>query len=495
MKKFIIYIIIFSCFNSIIHEGVKSQVMELDLYQSEGCRTQSLANVGGENCNDFEHGEWVLIFEDRFDGESINTDIWHTCIDGWNREHGEEEFQYYKDENIVVDNGELHLVAREDPGMYPVWRFEGDGTPYQEDKFFQYSSGWIQTKAKYKYGLFEVKCKIPKGRGLWPAFWLYGNTYELDIFEFAGEKPQECNFNAHKWSNSGSINCPSDITNENPFSDDYHVYSVEWDELKMVYRIDGQEVLKVFRYHDRLGRTFTDCHHLTNANWVFDLVRFPRRPMSVILNLAISDGHYCGPPNHETFFPSSLDVDYIRIYKRNSPNRIVTVNNDIDSDVNCFLGGNIFVGGGESPFRIPEQNSLKVVACNEVIITSETDFSYGAEVDIYIVQDSPRSDAAISDLNQDEDLVFAATESEYMTLDSKVKISPNPGNGPYWVQFSDGWETMEKLIIWNSVGSKMYELKVGDSQEYVLGINLHSGVYTMIVEGKGETVSKKIIVP
>ncbi len=380
--------------------------------------------------------------------------------------------------------------------MYPVWRFEEDGSPYQEDKFFQYSSGWIQTRAKYKYGLFEVKCKIPKGKGLWPAFWLFGNTYELDIFEFAGENTQECNFNAHKWTSNGSISCSSDITMNDPFSDDYHVYSVEWDELKLVYRIDGQEVLTVFRYRDRMGRTLTDCHNLINAHWAFDLVRFPKKPMSVILNLAISDGHYCGPPNHETIFPSSMDVDYIRIYKKISPSRTMTVNNNSDSGVNCFLGGSIFVGGDESPFMIPEHNSLKIIASNEVAIAPETELSRGADVDIYIVQDAHRNNAFISDLDQEDDgWGLSTTESEYMVLESKVTVSPNPGNGPYWVQLGTCWESMEKLIILNSVGCKMYELKVGDRQEYKLGINLPTGVYTMIVEGKGGNFSKTIIVP
>ena len=117
--------------------------------QDEGCSIYNLRSLTGVNCNQFEHGEWLLVFEDNFDGSQINSDIWFTCEDNWNRRHGT-ELQYYKDENIVVDNGILHLVAREEPGMYPVWVFEVKAN--QKLKLFAENEVEIKPETEFYYG-------------------------------------------------------------------------------------------------------------------------------------------------------------------------------------------------------------------------------------------------------------------------------------------------------------------------------------------------------
>lgn len=314
------------------------------LYAQEGCDRFGLYHVPQIECEEFEHGDWILVFEDDFNENHLNKDIWYTCEDGWNRVHGS-ELQYYLDENIVVNNGILHLEARNEPNIYSYCFYDTNNILHDTSSFFQYTSGWIQTKKSFLYGRFEVKCRIPYGKGFWPAFWLFGNGYEIDIFEFKGQDPFTCNFNVINWGNGGHFDCGDDYENDEAYSDDYHVYSVEWDEFYLIYRIDGEIKRKLSRYKDRQNRIIDNCNNMQHTNYVLDRLVFPRHPMSIILNLAISSGNYGNPPNSHTIFPSSLDIDYIKVYKRNNTYRQITIDEHFDNSLACYTGGDIQLQG------------------------------------------------------------------------------------------------------------------------------------------------------
>lgn len=458
--------------------------------QDEGCSIYNLRSLTGVNCNQFEHGEWLLVFEDNFDGSQINSDIWFTCEDNWNRRHGT-ELQYYKDENIVVDNGILHLVAREEPGMYPVWVFEGN-EGHQEDMYFRYTSGWIQTKYKYEYGLIEVRCKIPEGTGFWPAFWLFGDGYEVDVFEFAGDRPDKCNFNAHKWYDNSLISCEGQTTSNSPFSNDYHVYSIEWDEFYLVYRIDGIIKHQLSRFINRDGHEIPNCNYLHNGRPYYDLELFPREPMSIILNLAISDGSYCPPPTFETTFPSSLDIDYIRVYKKKSPNRFLTLNQNYDTTVDCYLGGTILVEPENGVFEVKANQKLKLFAENEVEIKPETEFYYGSNVEIHINSDTRASETTLIN----DTLVYynqgfgSASETEQ----DDISIIPNPSNGHFSINLNSQWKRYDKLLILNQKGNVILERSIGDLQKYDFSLHAETGTYYILIEGAKGLVKKKLII-
>jgi beta-glucanase (GH16 family) len=462
--------------------------------ERDGCSEYNRIIPTGINCNQFEHGEWQLVFEDNFDGNHINTDIWFTCEDGWNRRHGT-ELQYYKDENIVINNGILHLEAREDPGMYPVWIFEGD-EGHQENLFFNYSSGWIQTKSKYKYGLIEVRCKIPEGMGFWPAFWLYGNGYEVDVFEFAGDRPNRCNFNAIKWYCDSSINCEDHALSNPPFSNDYHVFSLEWDEFNLVYRIDGEEKFILSRLLDINGREVLDCINFHNYNIFYDLEIFPRKPMSIILNLAISDGGYCDPPNSETIFPSSLDIDYIRVYKRKSPNRVLTINQDYDTSQDCYLGGTIIMESNNSIVTVDNNQRLLLFAENEVDIRPETEFQYGSNVEISIRSNNRNEETLLFENNHFNDCIFYNQELDSTSEDKEddIKIIPNPNEGHFSLIMKDPWQEYNRLLIFNQKGAIILEKRIGDSQEYDISLHAAPGIYYILIEGEKRLVKKKLII-
>ena len=139
-----------------------------------------------EDLCESEQVPYTLVFEDNFDGNSLDLDKWIRYYpDGENgsdqcaycRTHskeGQEEGQIYKDENVRVENGSVFLDVKNE-----------DATWYHHEK--KYTSGMIHAKQTFNdYAKFEIRCKIPNGYGYWSAFWMFGWSTELDVFEQYG---------------------------------------------------------------------------------------------------------------------------------------------------------------------------------------------------------------------------------------------------------------------------------------------------------------------
>lgn len=166
-------------------------------------------------------------------------------------------------------------------------------------RWFQYTSGEIVTKEKRLYGYFEISCKMPKGRGFWPAFWMYYNPgcdkgKEIDIFELDGEDSETADIfrtNMHySYMDDTCINGDMSETTEDfpDMSIGFHKFAIEWAPGKVLYYFDD----KLVRY---LEHQFV-----------------PETEMPMIANLAI---HPWAPPNYETFQSKSLEIDYIKYYQ------------------------------------------------------------------------------------------------------------------------------------------------------------------------------------
>ena len=246
-----------------------------------------------------------LVFRDEFDGpagSSVDATKWTPEIGGggW----GNKELQSYTNsaDNIFLDgSGSLVIKAvRLDP-------------PYTLSCWYgpcQYTSGRIITKGKFdfKYGRIEARIKIPKGQGIWPAFWLLGSDIdtvgwprcgEIDVMENIGREPSIIHGTIHGpgYSGQNGIGAPYSLPNAGKFSDDYHVYSVEWSRGKIRWLVDG-----------RSYQTLTPKDLPKDSEWVFD------HPFFLLLNVAVGGG-WPGDPDRTTSFPQTMLVDYVRVYR------------------------------------------------------------------------------------------------------------------------------------------------------------------------------------
>lgn len=179
-----------------------------------------------------------------------------------------------------VRNGHLQIIAA------PV-RSEHKAALWGYD----YASGLLTTKDAFSqtYGYFEMRAKMPKGRGLWPAFWLLPATGkwppEIDIVEVIGHQPSIVNHAAH-WTEGGK---KRDILFPTPRVDTsagFHTYGVEWTPETIRWFFDGQESARI--------ATPADLN----------------QPMYMLLNLAVG-GHWPGKVDPK-ILPAALEVDYVR---------------------------------------------------------------------------------------------------------------------------------------------------------------------------------------
>ena len=246
---------------------------------------------------EMKKGDYTMIWSDEFDGKKLDTDIWNYEL-GYIRNN---ELQLYTDSEVN---------ARLENSMLIIEACKGD--PLGD----KYTSASINTKIKkaFKYGMIEIKTKLPKGQGVWPAFWMMGNPSdasgnyswpqcgEIDILEMVGGGDGDATAHANlHWGSSypdGYKNLNgSDNTyklKEGVFNDDFHVFGFKWTEEEMVWYIDDEEYFSA---------------PITEAG-----MEMFHEEFFILLNLAIG-GDWPGDPNENTEFPAQYLIDYVRVYQ------------------------------------------------------------------------------------------------------------------------------------------------------------------------------------
>lgn len=248
--------------------------------------------------------KWTLAWSDEFDGprgSPVNAAKWvaDTGGQGW----GNQEREYYTlgAENAALDGaGHLVITARAERGSRRRCWYGA----------CRYTSARLKTVDRYEptYGRFEARIKLPRSRGLWPAFWLLGANCatvgwpqcgEIDVIESVGHEPNIVFGTLHGpgYSGGGGITM-NDTLHTGTFADDFHVFAVEWTRGQIRWLVDEKE------YH-----RLTPAQLPKGAPWVFD------HPFFLILNVAVGGGRP-GDPDATTIVPQEMVVDYVRVYRR-----------------------------------------------------------------------------------------------------------------------------------------------------------------------------------
>ena len=200
--------------------------------------------IGEGYATPFSYDGMTLVWNDEFIGTQLNEDDWSFEIGdgcdispdlcGW----GNNELQYYKEENCWVEGGLLHIEAREE---------EFGGRAYTSSRIH------TQNKQGFKYGRIDIRAIMPEGQGLWPALWMLGTNItsvgwpkcgEIDIMEMIGGSGREnyVSGNAY-WDDNGKANQPNGYTLDEGFlSDKFHVFSIIWDEVGIKWFVNDDFV-------------------------------------------------------------------------------------------------------------------------------------------------------------------------------------------------------------------------------------------------------------
>jgi beta-glucanase (GH16 family) len=236
--------------------------------------------------------KYDLLWADEFNGNTLNTANW-TPQTGY-QISGNEEQEYYQAANINVADGNLQITAKK------------QATPNPNSN---YTSGSMTSLSKhdFTYGKVEARIKLPRGQGLWPAFWLLGSNMrangttpgvgwpacgEIDIMESINSEVWISG--AAHYDNNGHTSVSNKI---NTTPADYHVYSVVWTSDAVEWFLDG----KLYNHLD----TKNGVGGTTEFHWNYN----------VILNLAVG-GTWPGQVIDDAKLPATMLVDYVRVYKQ-----------------------------------------------------------------------------------------------------------------------------------------------------------------------------------
>ena len=253
--------------------------------------------------------ELKLAWSDEFNGEGLpNPEFWSYEV-GYIRNN---EAQYYTDgrlENIFQKDGLLTIRTLKEE--YDI----ADKPNNKGRKTAEYTSAAIESlgKASWKYGRIEVRAKLPKGKGIWPAIWMMGDNIktegwarcgEIDIMEYVGHTPRTSHSTVHmqrkggkSWENvSYGKNIRFDKPGEAP-EERFYTYALEWTKDNMLFFVDDALVLE-FKRSEQEPKT---------EIWPFD------QPCFMILNTAI--GGAWGGEIADDACPTEFQIDYVRVYQ------------------------------------------------------------------------------------------------------------------------------------------------------------------------------------
>ncbi len=269
-----------------------------------------LASCFGVPCpaadgNPSTNGKESLVWSDEFNSATPSSQpnpanwTYDTGATGW----GNDELETYcawasnvapcdaaRPSAYVGGDGYLHIEARAPPGG-------------------AYTSARLKTQGlqRFRYGRIEARIKIPDGQGIWPAFWMLGDTIdsvgwpacgEVDIMENVGKTPSIAYGSIH--SPGADLTKQDVLPNGEKLAADFHVYGVIWSPGRMQFYLDDPT---------NIYATYTPADLRKDAIWPFDTGE-----LFLILNLAVG-GKWPGSPDATTRFPREMLVDYVRVYR------------------------------------------------------------------------------------------------------------------------------------------------------------------------------------
>jgi len=238
---------------------------------------------------------YTLVWADEFVGTGINTALWsYNCeANGnwsptWNN-----EWQDYVDagsgnNNAFVQDGVLVIRATR----------KGSATGARA-----YQSASLTTKGvgSWQYGKIAARMALPYGQGLWPAFWLLGNSGtwpasgEIDVMEMiGGETRNNTVYGTLHWADGTGAHAQAGGNTKVVTPQAYHVYEATWTSTQIQFAVDGT----VYSTHDITAAERSEFH----------------QKYYILLNLAVG-GNWPGNPDASTIFPQQFLIDWVRVYQ------------------------------------------------------------------------------------------------------------------------------------------------------------------------------------
>lgn len=511
LKLFIFLIAIFSFVKSSIAQEPKS------LRCSENFELTYLTDGIHSFCDE---GQWILVFEDEFDGASLDLSKWRESpnqqgglfLPGWSQE-------FRTLDNVSVSNGSMNVIAKKETVIRKAFSWKPDDEILADGlsnlRSYNYTSAFVESKFKMPFGRVEASVKIPKGRGFWPGFWLYsGDPWnEIDIFEFMNQYDLNGDFDLLKSVKTQMITIHYDIDNNGDkkqcltthIGPDYsalsHEFSTIFNRNKIEFHVDGSLKRYDLRYYTLLGQE-TGCQIVGGIGYPYLLnYAFPIDPMRIIFSLYIQNKNIVNgierddSPDASTPFPSQMEVNWVRYYQQH-PYVNVTISNYAQHPVepglyNVIAGKNVEI---DCNYIVPNEECLILLAENRVKLYPGFHAANGSTLRVKADQnlfeetrkeqrsldlgishvDYEAFDEIIEDNDQMIDYIVGNEHEQEMMLPS---IVPNPSNGLVQVRLETN-EDCYDVYVSDLFGRIVYANKyLSGTNSFVDLSSLSKGVY------------------
>ena len=234
---------------------------------------------------------YTLIFKQDFTSEEDFESNWDYELGTGDWGWGNNEKQYYRTSknNLYIQDNQLHIKAVK-----------------ETIQSSEYTSARIITKKAFKftYGYIKTRIKLPKGKGIWPAFWMLGSNIdevswpkcgEIDIIEAVND--DDVIYNTVHWFDDGTqAQADYGLTHTVQNRDDFHIYELLWDESSIIMYIDEVQTYII------------DIANIKTSAFT--------KEFFLILNVAVG-GNFPGSDIDDSKFPLEMVVDYIEVYQKN----------------------------------------------------------------------------------------------------------------------------------------------------------------------------------
>lgn len=255
------------------------------------CKESQSGGSGESQTATADAGEPV--WQDEFEASTLNTNKW-TIIEGNGCPElcgfGNNELQTYTSapENVKIEDGKLIITARKDDDDYTSAKLVTEGN------------------GDWKYGYVEVRAKLPKGRGTWPAIWMlpsldrsmkWPHDGEIDIMEHVGYNQGMLYATIHteKFNHVQGTQKSDSLMLEDA-SEAFHTYAIDWTKEGITWYLDGEEYFAIEKGDEQ------------KPGWPFD------QEFHLILNTAIG-GDWGGKEGvDDSIWPQTFEIDYVRVY-------------------------------------------------------------------------------------------------------------------------------------------------------------------------------------
>jgi beta-glucanase (GH16 family) len=265
-------------------------------------------------------GTWNLLFDDEFNGTSLDLTKWIMCNPSFQRScvpYNNEQELYNttlpSNPNVYVSGGYLNLVTTKQNGQIY------SGMVSTGPNVFGYNQPGY-TGFQFTYGYYEARVKLPKGDGFWPSMWMLPNqniygpwpgSGEYDMFEVAGNNPSTVYMTEHDGVNGGSGDGATDQVSDT--SANYHVFGFDWEPDHLAWYIDGvraRSEICTAAYANANPGVCDGTNVVSN-----DAIK--NYPFYILANFSVggSWGPLNGAPDGSTPFPATMSIDWIHVWQ------------------------------------------------------------------------------------------------------------------------------------------------------------------------------------